>query len=89
MGLLHLQRGADYPGIRKSRIDEYADHGCLGQQLMQQPKPFCRKVRLKKIHACNRAARSIETSNEANPDRIATDREDNRNGRGCCLRGQR
>ena len=45
---------------------------------MQQPKSLCSEFRLEKIHACDVAAWSIEVGNEAEPNRVAADREDDR-----------
>src|SRR5262249_41338666 len=65
-------------GIRKSRVHKHPDCTGLGQQLMQQPKSLCSEFRLEKIHACDVAAWSIEVGNEAEPNRVAADREDDR-----------
>jgi len=46
-------------------------------------------VLTKKVHARDIAAGTIETGNEAEIDRISTDREYDRYGCGCSFRGQR
>src|SRR5215813_9008636 len=71
------------------RVDEKAHDGSARNQLAQQFQPFCPECVYEESHARDIAAGTIETGNEAEIDRIGTDREYDRNGCGCGFRGER
>src|SRR5262249_7067605 len=68
------------------RVYERGDQGCLGKQLVQQPQSLRLQLSGKEAHA---AARPTEAGDEAELDRIRAAAEDDGDGRGCCLGGNR
>src|SRR6266567_7556732 len=77
-------------GIWISRVHEKRDLARGGHQLMQQPKPLSLQIGGEEAHARNVAARSIETGDQAELDRITAIRKNDRNSMRCsfgCERG--
>jgi hypothetical protein len=66
-----------------------ANHGDLGQQLAQELQPLRGEKAVVIRHAGEVAAGSAETGNQAEFDRVATHGEDDRNGGGRGLGGER
>jgi len=71
------QCGLGGPSI--GRIDEDGNSNGLGHQVMQEPQPLGRNLRVKKIDAGQVAARPGETGDKTKPNRVFTDTEDNGN----------
>jgi hypothetical protein len=70
-------------------VDEHRDAGRCGHQLAQDVQVLGDKFAREKIVPCDIAARPGEARNQTEPDRIFANTEDDGDGRGCSLGGQR
>jgi hypothetical protein len=69
--------------------DFAARQGDFLRNMGEWPKPLCRKVSSDVVDAGDVAARSVEARNETVSNRVIASPEDDRNGRGCGLGGER
>src|SRR5262245_25677698 len=75
-------------GRRVLGVDEYRDRGCLRYQFTQQLYLFCHKVNIEQANPCCVATGPIKAGSQTELDWITAGREEDRNGRGCRLRGE-
>src|SRR5262249_44088261 len=61
------------PGIWKAQVYQHGDHGRLGHKVAQQPELLCRLRTQQAVYAGSIAAWSVETGDEADPDRVIPD----------------
>src|SRR5262245_16891069 len=70
-------------------IDEYGNTNCCGYQLAQEPQPLCCQLKLDKVDPGRVAARTRETGDEIECDRVFAHAEDDGNYGSCGLGDQR
>ena len=84
-GVLHLAQARRRAG--KIRIDQHRNAGDFRQRLAQQGKPLQVERKGEHGHAAQIASRPMEARDQAEADRVAVEKEDDRGGRGCRLGG--
>src|SRR5262245_21200679 len=70
-------------------MDEHAERRGLGDHLVQQAEPLALETRDELIDAGAVSAWTVQARNDAEPDRIVAGRKNDRDRRGCTLRGKR
>jgi hypothetical protein len=70
------------------RIAKHGNAGHSGHQFAQEFQPFCHHLIHENIDAGHVAARSGETGDKSQSNRVFTGNEDDRDCRGCCLGSQ-
>jgi hypothetical protein len=72
-------------GLWIAWVKEHGDKRRRARQLTEQLEPFRTQLGMIEIHSSQVAAGPVDASNETILDRVASDRKDDRNGRGCRL----
>ena len=65
-------------GFRKLRVHQQGDESSIWNKFVQQPQAFSAQHGTEKADPCDVSARPVEACDEAGPDRVATEREDDR-----------